>query len=145
MKYATKQIFQIPSKMKFCKCRNWYKKSQNELCIYKIRTRKHFQPKLPHLASSSFQSSRLRRVNFDLRVFFTGFAKSQFCAIFHRILLLHIGSCFVLGKWVDGTKFRYKRKSQRHLWSALGGPEIFAILFFYFFRPWMAVCNIRIS
>ena len=103
------------------------------------------QQKLPRLASAALTLARLRRFNFCLRIFSTNLLSHSFVRFLIEFCVCDIGSCFVLSKWVDGTKFRYKRKSHRPLWSALGGPAIFAILFFYFFRPWMAVCNIRIS
>ena len=43
----------------------------------------------------------------------------SFVRFLHELCVCDIVSCFVLSKWVDGAKFRYKRKFQRHLWAGL--------------------------
>jgi hypothetical protein len=86
--------------MKFCKCRNWYKKRIG--IVYLENSYKNpFDRKSPATCGSSFQSSRQVGVLFCLRIFH-GVACSQFRAIFHRILRLQY--CFLIcfeqvGRW----------------------------------------------
>jgi hypothetical protein len=119
-------------------------KSHNN-CVYSRFVQKSFRQKIPRDLRLLLSVVKAGRCAFLSTDFSRDLLSHSFVRFLTEFCVCDIVSCFVLSKWVDGAKFRYKRKSQRHLWSALGGPAIFAILVFYFFRPWMAVCNIRIS
>ena len=68
-------------------------KLQNELCIYKIRTKILSTENPPRPAAPPF-SRQGRSVCFSVYGFFIVFAYSQLFAIFHRILRLR--HCFLL-------------------------------------------------
>ena len=111
---------QNKTRRKFYKCR-----------IYSQRSRR----KMPQFVSAAL---RLQ----DFTVPFSVYALAT-------ILCLRNGSCFVLSKWVDGAKFRYKRKSQRHLWTGctsschpeLDSGSINAKKFQNFFILFAKFCN----
>ena len=102
-----------------------FRQKSHRYCVFRKFVQKSFRQKIPRdlrLLTSFVKAGRCAFLSTD----FSSFLLIHiFFAIFYRILLLHIDSCFVLGMWVDGAKFRCKRKSQRQLWAGIGSASIY--------------------
>ena len=91
-------------------------KSQNGLCIYKIRTKILSTENPPRPAAPPF-SRQGRSVCFSVYGFFTILLSHSFVRFLHELCVCDIGSCFVCDKWHRMRLYEKCAKSQRHLWT----------------------------
>ena len=133
-------------------------KNRIEIVYKQIHTKILSTENAPRPAAPPF-SRQGRSVCFSVYGFFIDFACSQFRAIFHRILRLRNGSCFVCVKWHRMRLYEKCAKSQRHIWTGCTSYHAefwaasirkrfrneFGMTFFFkkFFQLYIIFCNFK--